>query len=149
MDTTVLTVIRLSLVFIFVITLTIIVQSVANRIMKWISDSFQCSDFPQRLTILMIVLLYIVFAAILIDIFIWTAVALIAGLFTDFLQAFSFAAFNFTTTGTDITLQPPWEFLGSVIAINGIIIIAFAGASMFGLLYRPNDNCDVEDNNKQ
>jgi hypothetical protein len=114
--------------------------------MKWISDSFVGSDFPQRLTILMILLLYIVFAAILIDIFIWTAVILVAGLFTDFLQAFSFAAFNFTTTGTDVVLAPPWEYLGGVIAVNGIVIIAFAGAAMFGLMYRDQTEQNNESN---
>lgn len=133
---TVLNSIRLGFTYLFIITLTIIVQSIANRIMKSIADSLEWVHFPQKLTILMILLLYVLFFAILIDILIWTAVVMIAGLFTDFLEAFAFATDNFTTLGGNGTIEPPWEYVGPVMSVNGIVIIAFGVSCMYSILYK-------------
>lgn len=127
--------IRLGFIYTFIITLTIIVQAIANRIMKWTADALQRVEFPQKLAVTMIVLLYIVFVGILIDILIWTAVIMVLGLINDFLSAFSFATSNFTTNGGNGTFDSPWEFIGPVMSVNGIVIIAFAISSMYDILY--------------
>lgn len=125
--------IRLGLIYLIIITATIIVQSIANWLMRITANALQPRLIPWKLTITMIVLLYIVFLAIFIDILIWTAVLLAAGVFTDFLLAFTFATDNFTTLGGEDTVEAPWEFVGPVMSLNGIIIIAFAVSSMYDI----------------
>lgn len=127
--------IRLGFIYLFIITLTIIVQSVANKLMKILSNALDNVEFPFKFTITMILLLYIVFAALLIDVLIWTTVVMIAGLFNDFLDAFTFSADNFTTLGVGENIAPPWEFVGPVMSLNGIVIIAFAGSAVYDTLY--------------
>jgi len=135
---TVLNTIRIGLGFLLIITITIIVQSIANRIMKSLSDSLDWVYFPQKLTILMILLLYILFIAILIDLLVWTAALMAVGLFTDFLTAFAFSTNNFTTLGggAGVSLGPPYEFVGPVMSINGIVMIAFGVSCMYSILYK-------------
>lgn len=128
--------IRLGFIYLFIITTTIIVQSAANKLMKILSDSLDKVEFPFKFTITMILLLYIIFAALLIDVLIWTAVVMFAGIFTDFLEAFTFAADNFTTLGAVENIESPWEFVGPVISLNGIVIIAFAVSAMYDALYK-------------
>lgn len=127
--------IRLGFIYTFIITLTIIVQAIANRIMEWTADALDRVDFPQKRAVTMIVLLYIVFVAILIDILIWTAVIMVLGLIDDFLSAFSFATSNFTTNGGNGSFDPPWEFIGPVMSVNGIVIIAFSISRMYDVFY--------------
>lgn len=130
------TTIRLGLTYLVIIGLTIVVQAIANRAMKSTADFFENKDFPQKIAILMIILLYIVFSAILVDIIIWSIVLMLAGIFTDYWDAFTFATDSFSTLGNGGNIAPPWEFVSPVIAVNGIVIIAFSVSSMYSILYK-------------
>lgn len=136
--------IRLGLIYIIIITATIVVHSIANWLMRITADALQPRLLPWKLTITMIVLLYIVFLAIFIDILIWTAVVLAAGIFDDFLEAFTFATNNFTTLGGDSDpIESPWEFVGPVMSLNGIVIIALAVSAMYDI-YMKIVNSELE-----
>lgn len=127
---------RLGFFYLVLIGLTVIVQSIANRLMKSFSYFVETKNFPAKGTIFMLVLIYIVIFAILIDILIWTAFIMISGVLPYFWDAFTFATDCFTTLGTIGSLEPPWEYLGPVIAVNGIVIIAFAGSCLYSILYK-------------
>lgn len=47
-------------------------------------------------------------------------------IFGNFHTAFTQSLDYFTILGTDEPLPEPWEYLGPMIALNGIVIIAFA-----------------------
>lgn len=137
--------VRLGFTYLFVITLTIIVQSIANKLMRLLADALWPTKFVFKSTITMILLLYIVFSALLIDTLIWTAFIMFSGVFTDFITAFTFSVDNFTTLGGDDPLESPWEYLGPVISLNGIVIIAFAVSAMYDALYKAPDKPDCEE----
>ena len=128
-------VIRVTAVYAFIIALTVIVQSIANFLMKTFNNFLITKDFPLRGTLLVLILLYIIIIAILIDIFIWTTFLILSDLIIEFDDAFSFATDCFTTLGSTLILPDPWEFIGPVIALNGILVIAFAGACLYNILY--------------
>lgn len=130
------TTIRLGLTYLAIIGLTIVVQAIANRAMKSTADFFENKDFPQKTAILMILLLYILFLAILVDIIIWSIVLMLAGIFHVYWDAFTFATDSFSTLGNGGNIEPPWEFVGPVIAVNGIVIIAFGVSCMYSILYK-------------
>lgn len=126
----------LSIVYLLIIGLIVFVQVAANRIMKNISDFFDPREFPLKGPIFMLLLIYILVIAIVIDILIWTAVVMIAGIFTNFWEAFTFATDSFTTLGGEETIPPPWEYIGPVISVTGIVIIAFGGSCLYSILYK-------------
>lgn len=128
--------VRLTTIYLGVIGLTVIVQSAANRLMKTTADFFEEKDFPQKLTILMVSLMYIQIIAILIDISIWAFILLIIGIYTEWWDAFTFATDSFSTLGNSGNVEPPWEYIGPVMAINGIVIIAFGVSCLYSILYK-------------
>lgn len=74
--------------------------------------------------------------AILVDIIIWSIVLMLAGLFTEYWDAFTFATDSFSTLGNEDNIEPPWEFVGPIIAVNGIVIIAFGISFIYSILYK-------------
>ncbi len=143
MDGPVVNAIRIGLIYIFIITVTVLLQCFANYIMYELAKYMWKVCLPFKSTVIAVTLLYIVFLTILIDILIWTLVIMSAGMFTDFLDAFSFVTDNFTTLGGDDPLREPWEYVGPVMSINGIVIIAFAGAAMYDALYKSRDTQEI------
>ena len=124
-----------TLVYLTIIGLTIIIQVFANWLMRSTADFFQCKKFPFRNGVLLLILMYIQIFAIIADILIWSAVVMWAGIFTDFIDAFTFATDSFTTLGNGGNIASPWEYIGPVMAVNGIVVIAFAVTSLYDILH--------------
>lgn len=87
----------------------------------------------------------IVGAALMIDIWLWTALFywLEPNILTDLDTALYFTSITFTTVGFgDIVLSPEWRLLSSCTAINGMILFGWSAAFIFEImtaLYKPKD----------
>lgn len=128
-------VISFGFIYLGIIGVTIIFQSIANKLMRWIADFFENKKFPLKVTILTLIIIYIEFVVILVDIIFWSGILMTIGVFNNYLEAFIFATDAFSTLGNGGNLEPPWEFLAPVMAVNGIVMIAFGGACMYSILY--------------
>jgi len=118
-----------------VIGLTVLVQAAANKFMQYVEHFIKRRDFFMKETVSILLLIWIVILAILVDVIVWSVVLLILGIFDD---AFTFATDSFTTLGgnNNIIIESPYQYIGPVISANGIVLIAFAGSYFYDLLYK-------------
>lgn len=76
----------------------------------------------------------------LVQVMLWAQVFLHLPEITEvqtFEEAFYFSLITFTTVGYgDITLGPDWRILGGVEAINGVVLIGWTTAFLFGVVQR-------------
>lgn len=119
-------------IYFSVITATIAIQAISNIMADAIAKKF----FGINHIAFVVILTYLTFFTILIDICLWSLVTVWLGVFEDFREAFAFVVDSFSTLGGGY-LGQPWQYLGPAIAINGIIMIAFAASYMFATIY-PN-----------
>jgi hypothetical protein len=127
---------RIGIPYLIIIGLTVIVQSLANGLMKITSDFFETKCFPLKITVIMVIVIYILVLAVLFNILIWTLFLMLWDILPYFWDAFTFATDSFTTLGNGGLLESPYEFLGPVIAVNGIIIVAFGVSCLYTILYK-------------
>lgn len=119
-------------IYFTLITTTIVIQAFSNKIMDSVSSILR--DKYSTRTVLLVLLLYITFLTLLIDILLWASVIYLLGIYGEFRLAMAYAIDSFSTLGGK-NLPPPWELLGPTIALNGIVIIAFGATYMFSTLY--------------
>ncbi len=98
----------------------------------------------------LIVSIFMIGAAIMIDIWLWTLLfyGLERDVFSRIEDALYFTTITFTTVGYgDIVLPPEWRLLSSSTAINGMIIFGWSTAFIFEImasLYKPSDKNRIQ-----
>ena len=76
-----------------------------------------------------------VFVLHTIEIWLWAALYMLLGEFSDLERALYFSTVTFTTLGYgDITLTPRWQLLSGLEAANGIILFGVSTAFIFAVL---------------
>lgn len=123
----------------FIITLTIIVQvaflgtlmSVFERVKRWVTDGLPLIN---NVAITVIAVLWLI-VGITINTWIWAFTFLIIGEFSTMENALYFAIASFTTLGYgDILLSEQWRILGSLSAVNGLIVFGLNTAFLVELM---------------
>ncbi|MDA7949666.1 MAG: potassium channel family protein [Hyphomicrobiaceae bacterium] len=70
-----------------------------------------------------------------VEIWLWAALYMLLGEFSDLERALYFSTVTFTTLGYgDITLSPRWQMLSGLEAANGIILFGVSTAFIFAVL---------------
>lgn len=98
----------------------------------------------------LIVVIFMIGAAIMADIWIWTLLFYILepDVLKDIETALYFTTITFTTVGFgDIVLPDPWRLLSASTAINGMIIFGWSTAFIFEImtsLYKPTDTSRIK-----
>lgn len=122
--------------YVSLITSNILVQAFINNILIAIGRYFRGQCYPFKNFILMTVLFYVTFIGILIDVFIWTIAVYFLRLYDTWAECFAFSMDAFVTLGgRDKPLEFPWESLAPFIGFTGIVVIAFAGSTLFSVMY--------------
>jgi len=103
--------------------------------MQFVGDALRKFNFQFQITLLMIVLLYITIIALVIDVALWAITIMLLGIFPNFKSAFIYSMDSFSTLGGNQEVPEPWELLGPMIGLDGIVIIAFAVSFMYGIMY--------------
>lgn len=116
---------------ILIIIATIVVQNISNSLM-WHTAKYLSSNYHQyNPSILLSVIIVIALLTLLVDIFIWALFLIFIGLFTNLTESLIFSFDNFTTLGALEPFESPWTYIGPLIALNGIVIVACAVSSAF------------------
>jgi hypothetical protein len=91
-----------------------------------------------RLTRVMIVVVLVLMAAHVIEVFVWALAYLITGAASSgWSRLLYFAFVNYTTLGYgDITPVEEWELLGPLTAMNGVILFGWSTAVIFTVLQK-------------
>ncbi|GAB5380099.1 MAG: potassium channel family protein [Aliiglaciecola sp.] len=122
-----------------VITLTIIVQvvflgtlaSVFGKVKRWVTQGL---PLIKNVTIMVIAVLWLV-VGITINTWIWAFMFLLIGEFSTMENALYFAITSFTTLGYgDLLLSDQWRILGSLSAVNGLIVFGLNTAFLVELM---------------
>lgn len=122
-----------------VITLTIIVQvvflgtlaSVFGKVKRWVTQGL---PLIKNVTIMVIAVLWLVIG-ITINTWIWAFMFLLIGEFSTMENALYFAITSFTTLGYgDLLLSDQWRILGSLSAVNGLIVFGLNTAFLVELM---------------
>ena len=80
-------------------------------------------------------ILLMLFAGHLFQVAIWAVVFVYIGEFVDFMTAFYHSAVNFSSLGYgDIVMSEDWRLLGSLEAINGVLMFGLSAGTMFALM---------------
>lgn len=90
-----------------------------------------------KTTIVLVALVLWMVAGLSISAWLWAAVFLLAGVFETLEPALYFSIVTFTTLGYgDVTLEPGWRLLGSLAAVNGLIIVGLITAYLVEAISR-------------
>lgn len=123
------------MITIIIILLTILIQSLINYIAQHVLDNINFTDIKFKKTTSITLIFLLLFAGLIIDTIIWATYLYTIKVFDDFEYAFVRALDCFTTLGSNGGLPEPWNYLGPIMALNGFLIISFAGCYFFGLIY--------------
>jgi hypothetical protein len=89
----------------------------------------------RRLAMVMIAVVFVLMAAHLGEISIWSLAYAIVDAAPQDAERFYFAFVNFTTLGYgDIVPTPQWRLLGPMTAMNGVLLFGWSTAVMFEVL---------------
>jgi len=122
-------------IYIILITITILIQSIISYFITNISFYIKSKNIPFNKTIVLVLVMYIVFIALFIDVIIWAVILVFIGIFDSFSYALAQCLDYFTTLGTGDPLPSPYKLLGPIMALNGFIIISFSVAYIFYVLH--------------
>jgi len=90
-----------------------------------------------RNVVFMLLVSLVMAAAHLIQVTLWAAAFLIAGVFPTFDKALYFSAQSYTSLGYgDVVVSEQWRLLGPLESINGLLLFGLSTASMFAVLSR-------------
>lgn len=131
------------LLYFILIIITVIVQSIINSLMEYSFILLSPLHILFINTFILITLTIILFFGLIVDILIWASVLNFLGVFPNFQQSVTQCMDFFTTLGVTEILPSPWQLLGPIIALNGIVIIAFSVSFMFNLISSKN-NCNCK-----
>ena len=83
------------------------------------------------------VVLMLLFAGNMVQIFIWAVLFLQLGEFTDFSTAFYHSAVNFGSLGYgDIVMSEKWRLLGALEASNGVLMFGLTAGTLLAVMTR-------------
>lgn len=88
-------------------------------------------------TLIIVLFVLFMFLAVVIDVWMWAVVYLVAGAISSFEEALYFSTASFTTVGYgDIVLSHEWRLLGSFEGANGMIIFGWTTALVIAAIQR-------------
>ena len=91
--------------------------------------------FQVHLVLLMIAVVLVLNVAHLVEVAIWALQYSLLGVAPSHVSPFYFALVNFTTLGYgDVLPVAPWEMLGPLTAMNGILLLGWSTAAIFAVL---------------
>ena len=91
--------------------------------------------FQVHLVLLMIAVVLVLNMAHLVEVAIWALLYSLFGVAPSHVSPFYFALANFTTLGYgDVLPVAPWEMLGPLTAMNGILLLGWSTAAIFAVL---------------
>jgi hypothetical protein len=91
--------------------------------------------FQVHLVLLMIAVVLVLNMAHVVEVAIWALLYSLLGVAPSHVSPFYFALVNFTTLGYgDVLPVAPWEMLGPLTAMNGILLLGWSTAAIFAVL---------------
>lgn len=104
-------------------------------ILRKLSNENDIYISTQSLCFTIIIAVFAIIAIHTIEVWLWAAIYLYLGEFTDFSQALYFSAVTSTTLGYgDVTLSPDWQILGTFESMGGLILFGTSTAFLIGLM---------------
>jgi hypothetical protein len=89
----------------------------------------------QAICVTIIIAVFVIIAIHTIEVWLWAAIYLYLGEFTDFSQSLYFSAVTSTTLGYgDLTLSHNWQILGTFESMGGLILFGTSTAFLIGLM---------------
>ena len=119
-------------VYLLMIGLTIFIQAVVNYAIHYVALLLQ-----EQVIIQMIVIIYLILIGFIIDFLLWAQLLIMIGIFDDFWNSLFFVSSAFTVSHS-IDVPEDYEFVYPALALNGVLLIAFAGAYLFTIVYETN-----------